>query len=261
MDTAPAPLTPAVMLHGFLGRGDDWRALQPALAPRPLLCPDLPGHGANPPLAAPSLSGCADWLARWLDQAELPKVHLLGYSLGGRIALTFAGRYPERLASLTLEAAHPGLMSPVERQQRRQQDCQWAQRFSREPLPAVLADWYRQPLFADLNDGERQALVAERSRGEHNQGDGAALAAMVSGCSLAQQPDLRPIIAALPAPVHYLFGRLDLRFAALAATLADAGLQLSLHPVSAAGHNCHRAQPAQVAALLNALWSDADARC
>ncbi|MBQ1784495.1 MAG: 2-succinyl-6-hydroxy-2,4-cyclohexadiene-1-carboxylate synthase [Gammaproteobacteria bacterium] len=254
MDADAAPLTPALLLHGFLGCGDDWRALQPALAPRPLWCPDLPGHGASPSLPTPSLSGCADWLARWLDRAELPRVHLLGYSLGGRIALTFAGRYPERLASLTLEAAHPGLLTPTERQQRQQQDKQWAERFSREPLTAVLADWYRQPLFADLNGGERQALVAERS-----QGDGAALAAMVSGCSLADQPDLRPIIAALPAPVHYLFGRLDLRFAAVAATLADAGLQLNLHPVSAAGHNCHRAQPVQVATLLNALWSDADA--
>lgn len=247
---------PALLLHGFLGRGDDWRALLPALAPRPLLCPDLPGHGASPALTSPRLNACADWLARRLDQAQLARVHLLGYSLGGRIALTFAGRYPERLASLTLEAAHPGLLSPDERRQRQQQDNQWAARFSREPLTAVLADWYRQPLFADLTEDERRALVAERS-----QGDAAALAAMLSGCSLASQPDLRPIIAALPAPVHYLFGRLDLRFAALAGALAEAVPQLNLHPVSAAGHNCHRAQPAQVAALLNALWSDADVRC
>jgi len=229
--------------------------LLPHLAERPLLRPDLPGHGHTPPLAEPGLNACADWLLALLDRHGLAQVHLLGYSLGGRIALTFASRYPQRLASLTLEAAHPGLADQAlaERQQRRYQDQQWSTRFANEPLTEVLTAWYQQPLFAELNPGQRQQLVATRS---HNQGS--ALAAMLAACSLASQPDLRPIIAALPCPVHYLHGSDDAKFSLLASQLAVTLPLLQCHPIAAAGHNAHRAQPAAMAALLNHVWSQTD---
>lgn len=246
---------PALLVHGFLGSGSDWSALLPHLAARPLYCPDLPGHGRTPPLAEPGLVACADWLLALLDRHAIDQVHLLGYSLGGRIALSFASRYPERLASLTLEAAHPGLADQAlgERQQRLGQDQQWASRFANQPLAEVLAAWYQQPLFAELSGHQRQQLVAARS---HNHGP--ALATMVTACSLASQPDLRPIIAALPCPVHYLHGSDDVKFALLAAQLAASLPSLQCHTIAAAGHNAHRAQPAAMAALLNLVWSQAD---
>lgn len=249
-DTPPLP---ALLLHGFGGDHHDWQALRPLLTPRPLLIPDLPGHGACPPLPAPSLAHCAHWLNQQLDNAGVARIHLLGYSLGGRIALTFAQHYPERLASLTLEGAHPGLPSATERQQRQQQDAQWASRFSHEPLASVWADWYQQPLFAGLSATERQALLAARSNA-----NGPQLAAMLAGCSLARQQDLRPIIAGLPCPVHYLFGAHDSRYARIAKALGAAMPQLLCRAISGAGHNAHRAQPHEFAAVLNLLWSLAD---
>lgn len=244
---------PALLLHGFGGDHHDWQPLRPRLTPRLLLTPDLPGHGATAPLAIPTLTSCAHWLCQQLDDAGVARIHLLGYSLGGRIALNFARYYPERLASLTLESAHPGLQSAAERQQRQQQDAQWARRFSHEPLARTWADWYQQPLFADLCTTERQALLAARSNA-----NGPQLAAMLEGCSLAQQQDLRPIIAGLPCPVHYLFGAHDSRYAAIAQALAAAAPQLISRVIANAGHNAHRAQPQEVAAVLNLLWSLAD---
>ncbi len=252
MRPEPQP-RPALLLHGFGGDHHDWHRLRPLLAPRPLFTPDLPGHSATPPLATPTLAGCAHWLNQQLDDAKVARIHLLGYSLGGRIALTFAQLYPERLASLTLEGAHPGLQHAAERQQRQQQDAQWARRFSHEPLGRVWADWYQQPLFADLEATERQALLAARSKAH-----GPQLAAMLAGCSLARQQDLRPIIAGLPCPVHYLFGAGDSRYAAIAEALASVAPQLISRAIAAAGHNAHRAQPQEFAAVLNLLWSLAD---
>ena len=60
---------PALLLHGFGGGQHDWQPLLPLLVPRPLLIPDLPGHGHSPPLATPSLTHCAHWLRQQLDAA------------------------------------------------------------------------------------------------------------------------------------------------------------------------------------------------
>ncbi len=261
--TQKKPPIPALLLHGFGGDAKEWQSLLPLLIqshklpPRQLLTPTLPGHGPAPtstqPLLTPTLAHCAYWLKQWLDQSGITRVHLFGYSLGGRIALTFAQHYPEYLASLTLEGAHPGLQTQAERQQRQQQDAQWAARFAQQPLAQVWAAWYQQPLFAELSTEQRQALVAERA-----DANGPQLAAILSGCSLATQTDLRPIMAALPCPLHYLFGSDDSRFAQIATALAEAVPKLRWQAIDGAGHNAHRAQPAQVAATLNLLWSLAD---
>lgn len=74
---------------------------------------------------------------------------------------------------------------------RRHNDAAWAERFRREPLTQVFADWYQQPVFASLNAAQRATLVALRSRN-----NGEALAAMLQTSSLAEQPDLRASLRA-----------------------------------------------------------------
>ena len=243
---------PALMVHGFLGSGADWQPVRRHLPARPLWCPDLPGHGQAALAGPPSLSALADHLALGLAARGWPRAHVVGYSLGGRIALTLAERHPQCIASLVLEGAHPGLTNPDERRARQHQDETWATRFRHEPLPQVVDAWYHQPLFAGLDETTRQHWIALRS-----QGDGAALAAVLSGCSLATQPDLRPVIARLAGPRHYVHGARDARFAALASSWQRAQPALQVHTL-AAGHNCHLEQPAAFAALVAQLWSQTD---
>ncbi|QSX29944.1 2-succinyl-6-hydroxy-2,4-cyclohexadiene-1-carboxylate synthase [Shewanella cyperi] len=252
-----------VLLHGFLGDRHDWRSLLPLLEPHfHCLCPELPGHGLNvdQPLPTPGLEAAANHILAQLDSitphgAQPGRFHLYGYSLGGRIALHLAKQLalsaPERLLSLTLESSHPGLASASERQERLASDAVWAERLRHEPMTEFLDAWYRQPPFAELSEQPRLALIEKRA-GQNP----AALANCLLACSLGLQQDLSALPGQLPCPVHYLYGERDSKFAALAQVWwAQAEQQpginkLHLHPIAAAGHNCHLARPEAVTAVL-----------
>ncbi len=74
-------------------------------------------------------------------------VHLVGYLLGGRLALRFALNFPHRVRSLTLESASPGLIGSQERALQRQLDRERARELRIGEYAAFLEAWYRQEIF------------------------------------------------------------------------------------------------------------------
>lgn len=121
---------PIVFLHGFLGKSEDWNAVCRHLPPCPCIGIDIPGHGQAP-------------FAENFD-IDIPEYHLVGYSMGGRIALQkFAGK----AKSLTLISTHPGLLSNEEKYARLKNDEKWAELLLKLPIDEFLCLWYDQPIF------------------------------------------------------------------------------------------------------------------
>ncbi|MGA9309446.1 MAG: alpha/beta fold hydrolase [Pseudonocardiaceae bacterium] len=85
---------PLLLLHGIGTTRDDFSALRPALeAEYDVLAVDLPGHGESPALSKrPSIHAVTDAIEADLDILGIGRVHVLGNSLGARIALELAGR-------------------------------------------------------------------------------------------------------------------------------------------------------------------------
>lgn len=81
-------------LHGFSGTWRAWELVLPTLERHhDVLAPTLPGHAGGPDLdGGASVGAVADALERWLDGNGLGRVHLLGNSLGGFLALHLAAR-------------------------------------------------------------------------------------------------------------------------------------------------------------------------
>ncbi len=248
-----------VFLHGFLGTGEDWAAVLQAWAragpcPARVWAPDLPGHGREPLGGAPSY---ASWTA-WLD-ARLPArgpVVLVGYSLGGRVALAWAARHPERVAALVLLAAHPGLVEPAARARRAAQDAARAARLRQQGLRRFLEAWYALPLFGlGRRPGLRAALVARRA-----QQNPEAMAAVVAGMSPGRQPALWTALARLAPRVVYVAGARDGKYVALARRLTDlrpALMRIAI--VEHAAHMLHLDAPHTVARLLREVHLDTGA--
>ncbi len=236
-----------VLLHGFLGSHQDWHGLLPQLAPWvDGYCLDLPGHGLSRTVALQTTPAFDEVVALLLATlpAEQP-FHLLGYSLGGRIALQVAAHCPTRLLSLTLESAHHGLNSPQARQQRLLDDGQWQQRLLTLGMDDFLAHWYQQPVFADLSESARQAMCQARMDNSP-----AVLAAMLMGTSLGHQQPQLP----LPLPTVLLTGEQDRKFPQLAQAWRDP--HLTHRVIDGAGHNSHASHPqAVVTALLSQIRS------
>ncbi|GAA4696704.1 alpha/beta fold hydrolase [Pseudonocardia yuanmonensis] len=85
---------PLLLLHGIGSTHDDFVAVRPQLeADHAVLAPDLPGHGGSPALRGrPTVGAIADVLEADLDALGIGRVHVLGNSLGARLALELAGR-------------------------------------------------------------------------------------------------------------------------------------------------------------------------
>ncbi len=232
-----------VFVHGFSGDRNEWRDVGEALRAWPRLYLDLPGHGGSADIAVSGFADVSELLQTTLSSYNILDYWLIGYSLGGRVAMDFACQSRAGLRGLIVEGGHPGLQDEASRLARRGNDSAWAERFRREPLAQVFADWYQQPVFASLNAAQRESLIALRSRN-----NGKTLAAMLEATSLAGQDDLRVPLQARDFPFHYLCGERDAKFRAIAQALSA-----ETHIIHHAGHNAHRENPAAVIACLTQI--------
>src|SRR5580704_2246108 len=95
---------PVLLLHGFGADLNTWMFTQPALAEgRRVIALDLPGHGGSTKqLDHADVESLATIVDHALKALGIERLHLVGHSMGGGIAIAFASREPERVATLTL---------------------------------------------------------------------------------------------------------------------------------------------------------------
>lgn len=234
-----------VWLHGLLGSGNDWQQVLPYMADWPCLTVDLPGHSGSQSIAVSDFENVSSELTQLLDKLHIQDYILIGYSLGGRIAMYHAC-YGERrgLAGLVIEGGNPGLQSDAERQLRILNDDRWAGQFRQRPMVEVLELWYRQPVFSSLKPIERAALIDYRK-----DNDGATVADILQATSLGRQPWLGDKLTALTKNSTirfcYLCGEYDQKFQQIARDY-----HLPLRIIAEAGHNAHRDNPDEFAQQL-----------
>lgn len=238
---------PLLLLHGFTGCADNWQPLIRHLAPRfTCLAVDLLGHGqsASPDdVALYRMEACLTDLVALLEALHLPAVHLLGYSMGGRVALSFAVAHPERVLTLTLESASPGLQTEAERAARRASDEALADRLEREGLEAFVNYWENLPLFAtqkNLPETTRAQLRAQRLRNNPR-----GLAHSLRGLGTGVQPSLWEHLSNLHIPTLLLTGALDVKFTAIAQDMNHRLPNAQHITLPNTGHTLHLEAPNQ----------------
>ncbi|MGB3671783.1 MAG: 2-succinyl-6-hydroxy-2,4-cyclohexadiene-1-carboxylate synthase [Phormidesmis sp.] len=244
--TAGEPTKPPLMLlHGFLGSHQDFVPLLPKLSPHfYCIVPDLPGHGQT--ATAPgsyTFPLAASVLLQLLGHLNIRQTNLLGYSMGGRLALYLTCKFPNGCIRTVLESASPGLKTAEERENRRQHDDAIAHRLETTPLPIFLNHWYQNPLFASLQQHltTYAAMIARRQQNQPHQ-----LAAALRGFSTGRQPSLWPALPTLSTPLCLLVGALDAKFVRLnreMLTDLTASNHAALNIVENCGHNIHLENP------------------
>lgn len=107
--------TPLVCIHGAGMSGVVWMDLVRQIAPaRRILAPDLPGHGQSDPWHEQSIDLYRDAVGTMCAHLQVPRVVLVGHSLGGIVALRCAVSWPERVAGLVLVASSAQMDVPEE---------------------------------------------------------------------------------------------------------------------------------------------------
>jgi 2-succinyl-6-hydroxy-2,4-cyclohexadiene-1-carboxylate synthase len=246
-----SPGNPDVLfLHGFMGSAADWQDVATTIGNRAFcIALDLPGHGDSLDLTqkAYTMEGTARAVIRTLDELEARRPVIVGYSMGGRLALYLALRFPERCAGLFLESASPGLESAGEREARRDADEEKAKWLESGDFGCFLRDWYRQPLFAPLaRDGEllRRTIEARRRN------DPSELARSLRGMGMGIQPSLWEELEGLAVPALAVAGELDGKYARISSRMASINVKVEPAVIPGVGHNVHDEAPTQYAALL-----------
>lgn len=244
IEAGPRTARPVLFLHGFLGTATDFGPTMATLAPAfRCLAVDLPGHGRTTADGPDdfSMEATAAALLAWLADRGIERPHLVGYSMGGRLALHLAAAARARFATVVLVSASPGLADASERAARRQADAALAHRLRTGALADFLADWYAQPLFARL--AADPALLAE-TRARRAAQDPEGLARSLEGMGTGTMAPLWDTLADMAGPVHALAGADDAKFAAIARRMAEApGIAATL--IADAGHAPHLEQPAR----------------
>ena len=234
-------------LHGFTGSPRSWDFLpsEPKGATR--FVPALVGHfGAEADDHVLDFEAEVDRLAQLSVAAST--LHVVGYSLGARLALGFALRHPARVSRLTLISGHPGLASDTERSERRAADARWCELLLNHGSVAFVDAWQAQSLWA--TQAQLDAATLSRKRSERLSHDPAGLSRSLRATGLAEMPNYRPGLAQLTVPLTLLAGALDTKFRKLAEQMAKTVAHSELAIVDGAGHDLLLERPEFIAAVI-----------
>lgn len=250
------PALPTIcFLHGFLGDHREWAPWLKAWTDRyHTVAVDLPGHGATPVNADPdayTVSGAARAIKDWLADQHCGPAHLVGYSLGGRVALELACRHPATCRRVVIESSSPGLLDARIAAGRRRHDEGWAHRFESEPLDQVLTAWYQQPLFASLH---KSPGVYERMLAERRQNKPQEIARVLRGMSVGAQAPLWDELPQVACDLLVLAGDQDAKYVEIATRMAALTPRIQCAAISGAGHNAHREAPDDWAQCVRAFF-------
>lgn len=248
---------PLLLLHGFTGTHRLFCHLLPGLGHRRLLLPDLLGHGASDAPRAPAhhaLEAQARTLLALLEREGYAVTDVVGYSLGGRLALRLATLSPDRIRRLVLVSTSPGIEGEEARSARRAADERLARLLEEEGLGAFLEHWQSLPLFAalrNLPEALRALLWAER-RAQRAEG----LAASLRGAGQGVEPSLWPSLAQLSMPVLLLTGDQDTAYREVARRAARLIPKARWHEIRGAGHAAYLEAPAAFQEAIRAFLDE-----
>ena len=231
---------PVLFLHGFMQNHHAWDEITAHLeaAGYPTLAFDLVGHGSS---SAPIGSDAytfdalvADVIAQ-LDEAGISRVHVVGYSMGGRIAACLALAYPDRVESLVLESAGLGSQGDRSVAELVDRDRSMAKRLRVDGLEGFVDWWETLPLFASQTtlpcDIRRQVRTMRLDN------DPEALAKTIEMTGQHAMPDVQDQLVRLGIPLLYLAGKKDKRYRHIAEGLPESeNLEVRLLDT---GHDIH----------------------
>lgn len=209
---------PMLLLHGFTGNIDTWGFLAPILSDHyQLIMVDIMGHGKTEQsvdLERYQIEQVAYDVNCILEKLSISKAHVLGYSMGGRLALTFAILYPQCVSSLILESASPGLETEEERLERRKQDQRLAERIVIDGIKDFVDGWENITLF----ESQKRLPLNQRLmiREQRLSNSSLGLSNSLLGMGTGSQPSWWDELKYLKIPVLLITGELDLKFCNIA---------------------------------------------
>ncbi len=242
-----------ICLHGFLGLPSDWDLIRNYFMASSLA--DQFEWWSVDYLNTPGLDPRNDFTA-WAKNfnnkvlqrfPEGPRI-LVGYSLGGRLALHALKVASELYDNAIFISTNPGLLRDKEKAEREKSDQQWSEKFLKTPWAELMNEWKTQPVFKDsLTEPHRLEASYDRSM----------LAQSLQQWSLVRQEDFRDFIAQKGSQILWVCGEKDIKFASIAMELEKRSAKIQSVTLPKVSHRILFDQPSGLAqAMLSYISQD-----
>jgi 2-succinyl-6-hydroxy-2,4-cyclohexadiene-1-carboxylate synthase len=248
---------PLLLLHGFTGNSEGWKEFAPFWKDHSkTIALDIIGHGKSgspPDIGQYQIEESAAVINSLLEKMGIGKIDVLGYSMGGRLALTFAVNYPEKVRKLILESATPGLRTEAERHERRIQDKKLSEKIRQEGIKNFIDYWENIPLFQSQKSLPEKIRTRIRCQRLSNSIDG--LANSLNGMGTGVQPSWWDELAHLEMPVLLITGNLDQKFCRIAEEMSKILPNVKWKTAEDAGHAIHVEKPELFGTIVSGFLS------
>jgi 2-succinyl-6-hydroxy-2,4-cyclohexadiene-1-carboxylate synthase len=248
---------PLLLLHGFTGDSSTWTPFCPVWGNHSkLIIPDIIGHGETDSpedINSYQMESAAEDLILLLDQLDIEKIDLLGYSMGGRLALTLAILYPERIRKLILESASPGLKTNEERVLRRMKDEELANFIKDQGIVSFVDYWEAIPLFSTMSSLPN--FIKESIREQRLSNNAMGLANSLIGMGTGAQASWWGMLDLLSCEVLLLTGEKDEKFCKIAEKMLEDIRIASWIAINDCGHAIHVEQKEKFGTIVSDFLS------
>ncbi|WP_212936010.1 2-succinyl-6-hydroxy-2,4-cyclohexadiene-1-carboxylate synthase [Bacillus hominis] len=236
---------PLLLLHGFTGSMETWRSFIPSWSEQfQVILVDIVGHGKTESpedVTHYDIQNVALQMKELLDHLHIENAHVLGYSMGGRLAITMTCLYPEYVRSLLLENCTAGLESEEERKERREKDERLADKIEQEGTRSFVSMWENIPLFETQKRLAKN--VKEAVRRERLANNPKGLANSLRGMGTGAQPSWWHKLEQFNMPVLLMNGEYDEKFFHILKNIEKCVSHAKFVKIDGAGHAIHVEQP------------------
>ena len=239
------------MLHGFMGSGLVFEHLiEPLKKDFTPVTIDLAGHGktSTPPVDSNfSAEIQTEQLKSVFNRFCSENNYLYGYSMGGRLALQFARRFPEMLKGICIESSHCGIQNKTERAERKRADFAKAEHIEKN-YNHFISEWSELPLFATTPETFKKKYLHISE--DQNPG---CMAASLRGFSAGVMPVLCDQLENIKMPVLYLAGEADKKYVQIMRNMHKRTPHSEFTTAAKSGHRVHADRPEDVLHALSRL--------
>ena len=235
--------TPLVFLHGFMGSIESWNEIISQFN-IPIVFIDLPGQGQSHFRKIDNYS-----FSEWIDdfkfilyKMRINRINLYGYSMGGRLALSFACEYPQMVNRLILESTTAGIIDETEREKRISDDLLNMAEINKDYLGFV-KKWSENLLFENQKKRNSSGWEAQQEI-RLNQNE-AQLSLSLQFLGTGKMPPLWDKIKKLQSSVMLITGSEDSQYCRIATECLQKIPDCKWVNISNCGHNVHLEQSTQ----------------
>ena len=233
---------PFLFLHGFTGSSKSWIEIINNID-HPYILIDLPGHSKslfNNNNLIYTFNEWADDLKNILNQIEIYNIKLCGYSMGGRLAIAFANKYPILVKEIFIESAHLGIENINDKENRLRDDISLTNKIKNN-FNLFLSNWEKLDMFKMQQYRNLKSWKVQKSIRKSQIPDQLCMA--LNSFSLGKMPGYYNYISQATIPIHIINGIDDVEYIKHTKSLYRLNKNIYHHIIDNSSHNVHLENP------------------